>query len=167
MKQFLPAIVKITVIIIALFISIILILIGYEKWESYKYEVAQQEKTESDNKLAANYSSIKYWPSKGPFLSIGMSKIRFKSKFRNGKLYYALLFEAGKNRKAKQPTSFEIYLVDKDGFKVSNTQIPSTSMIRTVDDNGNFAGYEFDSTVDIDINDYASVADWNISWGDY
>ena len=166
MRQFLPALVKITVTITALFLSVILILVGYEKWESYKYEVAEQEKAETDNRLAANYSSIKYWPSKGPFSSIGMSKIRFKSKFRNNKLYYALLFEAGKKR-MEQPTSFGVYLIDKDGFKVSTIQVASSSMIRTLDDTGNFAGYEYDSTADIDINDYASVVDWNISWSTY
>lgn len=131
------------------------VLFGFIKYQEYKNNLAQNERS----RALASLRATKTLPSKGPNPGFG-EKALLKIKYNSGKMYYQ--FEVVSQKNLKDDFNFIIYLLDKDGFKITELIIPDEEIFQSNNSNGQKSGYLCNSSLIMDEDEYKSVNNWTM-----
>lgn len=174
------------------FYTITLIFIGMVllafNWKSISNYFDERQKKEEHESLIQSIQKSKTYPARSiPYLKI--TTINFETRWKDNKMYYKfslsgttpnrdgeksdnvalqkLLDDNNKNdfeQKMNGLVSFDINLIDKDGFKIYTLKIEKNQMTRIVASDGTVVGYSLNTNVDLPPETYKYFDNWEITY---
>lgn len=174
-------------IFISVLVFIAIVLLAYN-WKSVSAYFEEKERKQKYDAMVLSIQEAKTYPERS-IPSLKVASVKFETRWKDGKMYYkfsfsgaspktydyknldtallTLLNDAPKNdfeQKMNNVVSFDINLMDKDGFKIHTMKVERNQMTRIVGNNGNVVGYSINTNIDLAPEIYKDFDNWELTY---